>query len=224
AVAVEHLKTLKHPALRTVLDGGCDPVDGMPFLVTEWVEGERLSQRLERMPLSPASAKALLGHAIEASLRLSGVLGKEGVWVEIHPESVILSEGEGGRGVTFWICPFRWLGDASATQGMLPLVELAEAALHWTGRIVPRSAGDGLGNWIQSIRENPGRWTLREARTALHSLSGTMDSAGGSDAGSADTPTISMPTPSFPIEEKSRKAAVILAAFVISFAMAGVLI
>ena len=39
--AVERLKGLAHPAMRTILEGGCDPVDGMPYLVTEWVEGPR---------------------------------------------------------------------------------------------------------------------------------------------------------------------------------------
>src|SRR5690606_34611751 len=102
AAAVENLKSLEDPALRKVLDGRCHPVDGMPFLVTEWVEGERLSRRLEQRPLSAASTRALLGHAIGASRLLARVLGKDGVWVETAPEAVILSEGEGGRGVTFW--------------------------------------------------------------------------------------------------------------------------
>ena len=40
--ALVRLGDVRHPALRTILDGGCDPVDGMPFLVTEWVEGRKL--------------------------------------------------------------------------------------------------------------------------------------------------------------------------------------
>lgn len=222
AAAVENLKTLVDPGLRTVLDGGCDPVDGIPFLVTEWVEGERLSQRLSQKPLSLESTRALLGHAIEASLRLSGLLGKEGVWVETHPQAVILSEGEGGRGVTFWICPFRWLGDASAAQGLLPLVELAEEALHWRGRIVPESAGEGFGSWVNSIKENPWCWTLRDAQTALDSLPAARVAA-GENAGSTGVPTVAMRTPSSRVAERSRRTVSVVAAIVIFIAAVGAL-
>ena len=44
--AIERLKTVEHPTLRRVLDGGADPVDGMPFLVTEWIEGRPLAEHL----------------------------------------------------------------------------------------------------------------------------------------------------------------------------------
>ena len=32
---VELMKRLEHPALRRVIDGGCDPVDGIPYLISE---------------------------------------------------------------------------------------------------------------------------------------------------------------------------------------------
>ncbi len=166
--AVERLKGLAHPAMRTILEGGCDPVDGMPYLVTEWVEGPRLAEHLKGKPLSPASAKALLDHAIEVSQVLAGVLGEEAVWVETAPEAVILSEGPEGRGVTFWISPMRWLGHAEERQGLLPLVALGEAAMHWQGRVISDQAGEGLGAWFKAIKADPGRWTLEEARVTLH--------------------------------------------------------
>ena len=36
-IAVERLATITHPALRAVICGGCDPVDGMPYIATEWI-------------------------------------------------------------------------------------------------------------------------------------------------------------------------------------------
>ncbi len=195
-VAVERLKGVSHPALRNILDGGCDPVDGMPYLVTEWVEGTRLAEHLKDKALSPASARALLDQALEVSQVLAGVLGEEAVWVETAAEAVILSEGEQGRGITFWISPLRWLGDSGGRQGLLPLVELGEAVLHWQGRVFSEQSGEGLGAWLKAIKADPGRWTLEEARATLHaakSLVGEPMSALG--RASAGVPTVVMPRP-----------------------------
>ena len=64
-VAVGRLAAISHPALRTVICGGCDPIDGMPFIATEWIEGARLRSFIERGPLTPAEATHLLGQALE---------------------------------------------------------------------------------------------------------------------------------------------------------------
>ena len=163
--ALDRVKETRHPTLRKIIDGGCDPVDSMPFLVTEWVEGQRLSELLKVRPLSPGSTKALISHAIEASKVLSDAFGEEAVWVEATPESIVLpAEGEV---VTFWICPMKWLASPQTRGGLLPLAELTEKALHWRGK-QPPAAGEGLGNWIQSVRANPNRWSLDEALQALH--------------------------------------------------------
>lgn len=163
--ALERLREVRHPTLRTILDGGCDPVDGIPFLVAEWVEGQRLSELLRERALSPASTKALLTHALEASLALAEAFGEEAVWVETSPESVILPVD--GDNLTFWACPLKWLGDPAKRGGLLPLAKLAEKALHWRGKPVAGTA-QGLGSWVKAVRENPERWTLGDAITALN--------------------------------------------------------
>jgi flagellar basal body-associated protein FliL len=163
--ALARLREVRHPVLRTILDGGCDPVDGIPFLVAEWVEGQRLSELLKERALSPSSTKALLTHALEASLVLAEAFGEEAVWVEASPESVILpAEGEN---LTFWACPLKWLGDPAKRGGLLPLAKLAEKSLHWRGKPVAGTA-QGLGSWVKAVRENPDRWTLQDAITALN--------------------------------------------------------
>lgn len=162
--ALDRLREVRHPTLRTVLDGGCDPVDGIPFLVTEWVEGRRLSELLKERALSPGSTKALITHALEASIALAGAFGEEAVWVETSPEAIILPvEGET---LTFWACPLKWLGSPEKRGGLLPLAKLAEKALHWRGKPVAGTA-QGLGSWVKAVRENPDRWTLQDAITAL---------------------------------------------------------
>lgn len=191
--AIDRLKSVSHPALRTILAGDCDPVDGMPYLVTEWVEGTRLAEHLKSTALSPASTRALLDQALEASQMLAAALGEEAVWVETAPEAVILSSGQGGRSLTFWISPLRWLGGAEERRGLLPLVELGEAALHWQGRVFSDKSGEGLSAWFKAIKTNPTGWTLEEARATLHAaraLAGTAPASPGT--ANAGKPTVVM--------------------------------
>ena len=186
--ALDRVKDFRHPTLRTIIDGGCDPVDGMPFLVTEWVEGQRLSELLKSRPLSPGSTKALITHAIEASKELTQAFGEEAVWVEAAPESVLLPAEEGDV-ITFWICPMKWLASPEERGGLLPLARLAEKALHWRGKPVAGTA-EGLGTWVKAVRTNPNRWSLDEALQALHeplTLSGLTEPGG--------VPTVPMKAP-----------------------------
>lgn len=190
--ALEKIRDFRHPTLRTIIDGGCDPVDGIPFLVSEWVEGQRLGELLKARPLSPGSTKALLSHALEASKELSQVFGEEAVWVEASPDSVILPMAE-GESITFWICPIRWLSSPEQRGGLLPLAKLAEKALHWRGKPVAGTA-EGLGSWVKAVRDNPNRWTLDEALQALHeplTITGPPVAGGG---GSGGVPTVAMKT------------------------------
>ncbi len=202
-VALQRLREVRHPTLRAVLGGGCDPVDGMPFLVTEWVEGRRLSELLKERALSPASTKALLVHALEASTAVSAAFGEEAVWVETSPESIILPED--GETLTFWACPLKWLGSPEKRGGLLPLAKLAEKALHWRGKPVAGTA-EGLGSWIKAVRENPERWTISEAITALKEPLTIKSGPGRMDG----VPTVPMPAAKKRVAgNPSRKRAVV---------------
>jgi hypothetical protein len=167
-IGVKRLQEVSHPALRSVLDGGTDPVDGMPFLVTEWLEGEMLSERIKEGPLSPESVRALADLALETSQILSEAFGEEAIWVETDPTTVIVSDHDPARQVTFWISPLRWLGDPSARSDLNPLLEMVEALCGWKGQMISRSSGAGLGAWVKTLRDEPDTWTLAQAKDALH--------------------------------------------------------
>ena len=64
-IALGRLAGLHHPALRSVVCGGCDPVDGMPFIATEWVEGDALEMILEQGPLTVDATLELLQQALD---------------------------------------------------------------------------------------------------------------------------------------------------------------
>ncbi len=166
-IGVQRLTEVAHPALRAVVTGGCDPVDGMPFLVTEWVEGSTLAKLLQQGSLTRESAIALMCQALEVSELLSQLLAEDDVWVETSPSAIVLGEGESERGVTFWISPFRWLSAEEDRPGLMPLVELLDASMGWQNLSVSDQAEGGLGAWRNWLKANAQKATLAEARAAL---------------------------------------------------------
>lgn len=165
-IALGRLAGLHHSALRAVISGGCDPVDGMPFIATEWIEGDVLGPILKRGPLPAEATVELLTQALEVCELLSDVLAEEAVWVETDPETIVLGNSESGRGFTFWISPLKWLGGDQQARGLDSIIVLTERVMHWQGMVVNDQAGRGLGAWLNWLRgaENT---NLREIRENL---------------------------------------------------------
>lgn len=171
--AIERLSTINHAALRSVVAGGCDPVDGMPFIATEWIEGDSLASLLQGGPLPAETAAGLISQALEVSELLSHVFGVQAVWIEVHPDTIIAAQGDSNRRFTFWISPFKWLGQsADHGTGLEAIIELTEAALGWQGRIVSDLAGQGIGGWLKWLRAYSGSASLQEARENLSAAIG----------------------------------------------------
>lgn len=169
--AVERLAGLAHPALRTVVGGGCDPVDGIPFMVTEWVAGNPLSEWLKNGPLQPQEAITVLAAALDVSQLLSRILGHEAVWIETSLSSIVVGDEDSGRGITFWISTSRWLDGRGSRVNLTALVHLAEDLLGWRGRAPSGKSGHGLGHWFQWLRAHAKSTDLATARAKLEGLS-----------------------------------------------------
>lgn len=169
--AVGRLADIKHPALRAIISGGCDPVDGMPFIATEWIEGGALQDYIERGPLSAAEAIHLISQALEACERISEVFGQEAVWIETNVHTIIVGAEGSGRGITFWICPLKWLGKNDGQRGLDAIVSLTEDAMKWTGKTILDFDGGGLGGWLNWLRTSARKATLTEARERLLGIS-----------------------------------------------------
>lgn len=176
-IAVGRLSGIAHPALRSIICGGCDPVDGMPFIATEWVEGTPLQSFVERGPLPLEAAVHLLRQALEVCQKISMVLGEEDVWVETDARSIIVGDEASGRGATFWISPLRWLGGADGPRGLEAIANLAEDIMGWTGKIIPDHEGDGLGAWSKRIGNTDTKVTLAEALELLAQVHGATPAA-----------------------------------------------
>lgn len=154
-IAADRISAVTHPALREVLGGGVDPIDGVPFLVTRWIEGEPLVKHLENGSLNPADVGQLLGIAIEVSIVLSHILGEEAIWVETSVGSIVVGDPLEGQPFTFWMSPFKWLGGDASSRGLTSLVTLGEELTGWKGKLVSDQAGNGLGGWLKWIKEHP---------------------------------------------------------------------
>lgn len=160
---VEALKEVRHEALRGVLDGGVDEVDGMPYLVTEWEAGRNLSEVLEEGPLQAEEAIVLASKGLELLALLCEQFGEGADWIEMEPDTVVVAADD--NRFTFWICPFQWLGVADRDGGVRGLAHLVEHAMGWGDRLVPAAAAAGLGGWVASAKEQ--RWTIAEAEREL---------------------------------------------------------
>ena len=109
ATEVQSLLRVRHPHVVQLLDAGEEA--GAPYLVMEWVAGETLAQRLERLgPLPPREAVTLVCHlaaALEVSHR-EGVLHRD-----LKPGNVLLRAG-GGQPV---LTDFGLAKDLEASEG-----------------------------------------------------------------------------------------------------------
>lgn len=165
---LDRLIQLNVPKLRSVLDGGVDPHDGIPFLVVDAVGEASLAARLEHGPIGADAARVMAESALEVCLSLSKELGDDRVWIGTSAEMIGFEEGDSQPVVTFGLSPLRWLGQDAHLGGLYPLLELLEFAGGWHGRVVSSSMGNGFGRWLRDLRKNAPQWSLREARDALY--------------------------------------------------------
>jgi hypothetical protein len=172
-IAVQRFTCAIHPALRVVIAGGWDAVDGVPFLVSEWVEGTPISQQLASGPLKARRAIDIIMGAMEVSEVISELLAEQAVWVETDPRYIIEASDGMGRGITFGISPFKWLGSDEERRSLIPLVQLTEDLMGWKNKMVNDQAGEGLAIWLKWLKQHAFQATLAEARENLAAASGS---------------------------------------------------
>lgn len=166
--ACQKLSRVDHPALRKTIYGDTDPVDGMPFLVTEWIEGESLADVLGNNTMDPSMIIGLLRQALDVCMTLSKTLGNEAVWIDTKLEGIIVSNATESPSFSFRICPFKWLGTQAHAKDLTGMISLVEALMGWKTKLVSDQAGLGLGGWIKLLRQNP-QMSLTQALDTLPS-------------------------------------------------------
>ncbi len=105
------LKAIDHPAIVRLLEVGVDS-DGVVFLVTEYVEGATLAQRLSKGPLGVAEADALVGALCDG---LKAVHDHGVLHGDLKPANVVWPERGGPRLVDFGASKILGLDRLTAT-------------------------------------------------------------------------------------------------------------
>ncbi|MFN4874409.1 MAG: hypothetical protein ACK5JP_11415 [Akkermansiaceae bacterium] len=156
STACELLSHIQHPALRKTIYGDIDPIDGMPFLVTEWIEGESLSHVLGSNTMPVDMTIALVQQVFDVCKLLSETLQSEAIWIDTNPQSIIVCNPNENPTFSFRICPFKWLGTSREhLKDMSSIVDLIEALMGWKSKLVSDQAGKGLGGYIKLLRQYP---------------------------------------------------------------------
>jgi hypothetical protein len=171
-IAIQRLQGATHPALRTVIDGGCDPIDGVPFVVTEWIDGQSLAVRVAKAPLASKQAIEIVMLALDISLVLSQLFAEQAIWIETDLNSIVESTGQPGREITFWISPLKWLGTDEDRRSLKPIVQLTEDLMGWKNKLVNDQAGNGLAGWVKWLKQHARKTTIKEARETLAAATG----------------------------------------------------
>lgn len=166
-ISVERLSKINHPAMRSIVCGGCDPVDGMPFVATEWIEGTALQTLLWGRALEELEAITVISLALEVCEILSEVMAEEGIWIETDSHTIIIGEKDTQRPVTFWISPLKWLGHDDGKHSLKPFIALTTSITGWAGKPFESLSTTGLGNWLAWLYSAASTATLHEARQKL---------------------------------------------------------
>jgi hypothetical protein len=128
----------------------------MPYLVTEWVEGESLSNVLGTTAMPADMTIALVQQVFDVCKLLSETLQSEAIWIDTNPQSIIVCNPNENPTFSFRICPFKWLGTSRAhLKDMSSIVSLIESLMGWKSKLVSDQAGKGLGGYIKLLRQYP---------------------------------------------------------------------
>lgn len=106
--ALGELKALKHSSLRSVIDGGIDKVDGMPWIAQVSWDGDILEDKINRGEFFESDAKRLL----ENGQTLIEALGQRSGALSFRARDVVITTGRDGQPLeTFNIDLQRWFLD-----------------------------------------------------------------------------------------------------------------
>lgn len=141
------LQSLAIPGLRQVLGGGFDELDGTPYIVAEWVEGQTLADCAEAGSL--AAGEGVVFEAL-ARQTLLALPEESRDAVSLEAKEVVLARGpDGSLSSSLTISPRRYFGLMGGMN--FPKVDRQQALLDLKSRFPEVSAGGGAAMSTQAI-------------------------------------------------------------------------
>lgn len=165
-VAIERLRSIRHPSLLRVVSGGSDSSDGRPFIGAKIEEAESLAQKIRSGPLPIELVTALLSQALEVSELLSHLLADDGIWIETDIQSIQITEKSMEPCFLFWPSPLKSM-HSGRQQSFKDLIDLTECVLSRGGQQVDEREGGHLQMWLKWLKEVADKASVREAREML---------------------------------------------------------
>lgn len=164
--AVTTLTTMHHPSLAPILASGCDPVDGIPYIVSAWIDAPTLAEMASDEEPEPELAVRWLMQALEVSELISFALSRSSIWIDPHPAAVrLVPDGD------FYLACYRIAPAPCASPyhhpTLVPIIRLTEAIMGWQGKVVSDHAAKGLGSWLNWLRAADPSTPLQEVREML---------------------------------------------------------
>ena len=168
--SLNDLCSVRHESLAAVVGGGCDDVDGFPFIASEWIDGQTIEVLHARAALGVDDVLKLLLAAIDASLWLSQKFGLESLWVETELATIVRRNSNKAHDYVFSISPFKWLGISNSNDDPVALSGLAAHLLHGLPHDNRDAKFSGILRWIEWLRAAPQPASLAQARGKLLQL------------------------------------------------------
>lgn len=194
-LALERMKSIEHRALRRVLDGGCDPVDGIPFLIFEGREGVTLSDFFSTGPITTEQGVVLVEYALELMLEIEKLFGDKVDWLMMDASGVeVLDNGNSFR---FSLDPMKWVGIKKGQGPVKDLGTLLETAMGWSRANSTSGAVGRLGRWFTLAKSED--WSCEQALQTLRSEYEHAEDAteSGQTLPAPSFPQIVLPPPTF---------------------------
>jgi hypothetical protein len=146
---VSKLKLFSHANFRGIIEGGCDSVDHIPFIVSENIEEELLSERIKRKFLNAKDGILLAESGLRLMCALEKQFGLGATWLNLN--SVDIESTQAGF-FRFCVNPFRLLGLKKNVSGVKALAITVEKAMGWPSRGNSNVLTMKLTNWLKMAK------------------------------------------------------------------------
>jgi hypothetical protein len=163
------LRSVYHPAIRTIDLAGCDPVNNMPYLASKWLGGLNLAAAASQVPLPPDKVIDVIRVIFELSELISETMGKDGIWVETQAK-LILQPPDETLPLMFWPRPLVASDSAQIQSCSVMLSSFLEEVLNEEAKIADPGQYARLERWLKLLKGSAKNATFLELKALFSGI------------------------------------------------------